>query len=279
MKVKLTSDELRIAMQQKEAGRNSKLVHFIASSSGYLPVDPPQMASEISCPFCGCEEFYLWMVDKEKRAWLCKRICLGSTLPKQLGSMDAPPQSFRAILWPLWCEIQGIGDIDHSVKFENVQQSSEKIAYMLKFVATPRSILFMQGDQGSGKTYAALAMCELFTRKSTSCIFGTQKQIFDKWVASIRENCNAEYVRKVSEVNFLVIDDFGIGESTVPFMTFIMDLINTRIQWTNRGTVITTNLNNDGILKLTSPAFVDRLNTGQHFTFQAKASRRKPTIL
>ncbi len=279
MKKTVTSAQLLAALNQEEANRSCLLVHFIASSTGYLPVEPAKMASEISCPFCGCKEYFLHMVDKERRAWLCKRICLGSTLPNQSGSMDTPPKSFRAVLWPVWCQIQGIGDINYDIRFENVQQSQEKIAYMLKFVAHPRSILFMQGDKGAGKTYASLAMCELFTRRSTSCIFGTQKQIFDKWVASIRENCTPEYTRQVSEVNLLVIDDFGIGESTTAFMTFIMDLINTRLQWTNRGTVITTNLAEKEIQLLTSPAFMDRLNTGQHFEFREKKSRRKPTIL
>ncbi len=278
MKSTTTSPILRAALDKKEASRGSLLVHFIASSSGYLPVDPPQMAGEITCSFCGGKEFLLHMIEDHKRVWFCEALCLGSMLPKSSTSTTTPPKSVRAVQWPVWCQIQGIGDINYDVRFENVQQLPEKIAFMLKFVAAPRGILFMQGTAGSGKTYSAMAMCELFTRKNTSCIFGTQKQIFDKWVNSIRENSNSEYVRQMSEVNFLVIDDFGIGESTTNFMTFIMDLINTRIQWTNRGTVITTNLNDDGIRRLTNPAFMDRLNTGQHFAFEEKKSRRKPII-
>jgi hypothetical protein len=278
MKINPTSAHLRSALDRKETGRHEKIVHFIASSTGYLPVDPPRLAYEVSCPFCGCEEFYLWMVDSERRAWFCERICVGSTLPKESGSMVVPPQSFRAILWPIWCQINGIGDSNHDVTFETIHQNADRVSFMLKFCSAPRGILLMQGTQGAGKTYAALGMCELFTRKNTSCIFGTQKQIFDRWSSSYRENCNSEYGRQMREVSFLVIDDFGVGESTAPFMTFIMDLINTRMQWKSRGTIITTNIDDDRMLKLTSPAFVDRVNTGQKFIFKEK-SRRKPTVL
>lgn len=278
MKPKATSAELRASLGQKEANRRSLLVHFIASSTGYLPVDPPKMASEISCSFCGGLGFLLHMVDAERRAWFCERICAGSTLPKVSGSMDTPPKSFRAVQWPVWCQIQGIGDTNYDVRFENVHQTQDRIAFMLKFATNPRSILLMQGSSGSGKTYSAMAMCELFTRKSTSCIFATQKQMQSKWLDTFKPECN-DYIKKITEIELLVIDDFGIGESTTAFMSFIMDLINTRMQWTNRGTVITTNLDDIKMLALTNVAFMDRLKTGYKMQFKEEKSRRKQTMI
>lgn len=278
MKIQPTSAELRAALDKKEAARGSRFVHFIASSKGYLPVDPPQMAKEISCPFCGCTDFLLW-ADKEKTVWFCERICTGSMLPKSSGSMDVPPTPKRALLWPLFCEINGIGDVNHEVRFENVQQSEKRVAFMLQFVGNPRGILLMQGNRGSGKTYSALAMCELFTRKSTSCVFSTQKQMLNQWLDTFKQEQLNEYVKKITEIQLLVIDDFGIGDPTVAFMAFFMELINTRLQWTNRGTVITTNLSELEMNKLCGPALMDRINTGQTFLFEEKQSRRKPTYI
>lgn len=279
MKKQATSAELRAALDQKEANRCSKLVHFIASSSGYLPVDPPKMAGEIRCPFCDCPDFFLWGVDKERTAWMCERICVGSTLPKQSGSVDTPPTSLRAVLWPVWCQINGIGDTNHDVRFENVHQPENRIAFMLKFAATPRSVLLMQGSQGSGKTYAAMAICELFTRKSTACIFATQRQMLNKWLETFKQDSCNDYVKRITEIDLLVIDDFGIGEATAAFMSFIMDLINTRLQWTNRGTIITTNLEDSKMLALTNPAFMDRMKTGYKMAFKEEKSRRKQTVI
>ena len=62
------------------------------------------------------------------------------------------------------------------------------------------------------------------------------------------------------------------------FLSFFMELINSRIQWTNRGTVITTNLQNDQINALLGDALSDRILTGQIFEFEGP-SRRMPVIL
>jgi DNA replication protein DnaC len=171
-----------------------------------------------------------------------------------------------------------MGDSCHDVRFEKVNQSQGKVDYMRKFAETPRSIILMQGSKGLGKTYSAMAICELYTRTRNSAMFMTQKQMLDRWMETFKADKYDGFIDKVKTIEILVIDDFGTGELSKGFLSFFMDIINTRMQWTNRGTVITTNLDNSKIGGFCGDALTDRLNTGQKFEFSGE-SRRNITIL
>lgn len=261
--------------------QEGKLVHFIATSKGLITLDPPQMSTDLTCKFCGTSEHHtpLLNVDKgdNRRLWICGRTCEASVLKKGQVATTTSPTSKRALLWPEFCEINGIGNMHYDVSFENIDQSQGKIAYMLKFVASPCGFILMEGEPGTGKTYAAMAMCELFTRKSRFCIFTTQKQMANNWLNAIGDHQN-NYINSITNTPLLVIDDFGTGEVTPKFLEFFMDLINTRMQWNNRGTVITTNLEDKKFATFCGEALSDRINTGQKFQFKGK-SRRKTTVL
>lgn len=251
--------------------KENKLVHCYASSEGYKLIDPPVFAQDFECPFCGNKEYLLWMVDKETRAWMCSRICSLSKLPKEGGSGYVVPLPVRAVPWSSWCEINGIGDMLHDVRFEKIEQSKGKVDYLLKFANNPCGIILMQGSKGLGKTYASLGVCELYTRRSVHCMFMTQRQMYEQWLSTFKVDTN--FCSKVTNVPLLVVDDFGTGAMSPDFMTFFMELINTRMQWSNRGTIISTNLNDEMLGKYCGNALMDRLNTGQKFIFEGKTRR------
>lgn len=257
--------------------REDKLVHLIASSQGYLPVEPPKWAKDIQCPFCGESTFYLSMFDKEKRTWICGRNCSASRLPFNAEATSTMANVPRALEWPLFCELNGIGDLHHNVKFENIRQSHEKLDYMLKFVTSPQGILFMRGDPGTGKTYAAMAICEFFTRKSKLGVFTTQKQMSNNWLINQNEK-TSNYVNNLMVTPLLVVDDFATGEPNPKFLEFFMELINTRMQWKSRGTVITTNLDIKKFSAFCGAALAGRIMTGQVFNFEGETRRKKVVL-
>lgn len=273
----LLSDGLR-AFKENNLKSEPKLVHYIATSKGYLPLENPTWSNEIECPSCGEREHGLYCVDKGKYAWICHRVCKGSKLPNSVHGGSTPPRQLRAVVWHKFCEINSLGDLDYDTKFEDIKQNKEKLDYMLKFCSCPRGIILMQGEPGTGKTYAALAMCELFTRTSPSAIFTTQKQMSNEWLNTFKEDIAGNYIDRISSVSLLVIDDFGIGEPNPKFLEFFMDVINTRLKWSNRGTVITTNLEPATFARFCGDALSDRINTGQLFKFLG-GTRRKKTVL
>lgn len=254
--------------------RGNKLCHFMTTSEGYKPIDPPKLAQDLVCPFCGTAEYFLWKLEDDKRAWTCGLVCKPSKLPKLVDPSLGIPKPNRAILWPLFCEINGIGDCYHDVVFENVNQSAAMKDYMLRFATKPKSILLMRGAPGTGKTYAALAICEYYTRTQNSCVFTTQKRMATDWLECVKAE-KLNYIDIINTTSLLVVDDFATGEPGPGFMSFFMDMINTRMQWTNRGTIITTNLCDNKFNSFCGEALTDRILTGQEFQFKGQSKRRK----
>lgn len=255
-----------------------KLVHSIQDAFILRYLDTPIMSNEVRCPICGGNNGYSVFIDpttSDKRMWFCAEAdCLSVVKRSRPSTTQTIPKGKRSIQWQVWCEINDLGDKVHDVSFEKVQQSSSKIDYLLKFSKTPNGIIVMEGDPGTGKSYASLALCELFTRTNPSAIFITQNKMQKKWLSEE----DPEFVSKLSNVNLLVVDDFATGEVTPGFMKFFLDLIDSRLQWSNRGTVLTTNLDDKRLGKYCGEALADRINTGQKFQFIDK-TRRKQTIL
>lgn len=262
-----------------------RLCHYVLGPAGNVKSDKPFNENQHECQWCGGKAHctFLLTVDeidpeKKERLWICSnaKTCPTFTERKKEKTVAAPK---RTIEWKEFCEKSKIGDLQHDVCFERIEkQSPEKLEYMKKFVDTPKGILMMQGEPGTGKTYCAMAMCELFTRKNRSCIFTTQRHMLNDWLDSFKWDKYCPYVDSLNTCSLLVIDDFGIGEPSKAFLEFIMDLINTRMQWSNRGTVVTTNLKDDKFSEFCGDALSNRFQTGQKFKFTG-ASRRKPNVL
>lgn len=246
---------------------------------GPSEIKEPFLADTYTCEYCGGKGHYTPAHDpvlSKRLVWLCENTDCRIYDPRsKVKATNTPPNPKRAILWPLFCEINDIGDIYHDVVFENIEQPVAKVDYLLKFGLKPTGIIVMQGVPGSGKSFASMGVCELYTRRNISAIFATQKQMSDKWLETFKDDIRSNYIEKVTKCNLLVVDDFGTAEVTASFMNFFRDLINTRMQWTDRGTIITTNLDDKSMANYCGLALSDRLGTSQKFTFTQK-SRRKP---
>lgn len=253
------------------------ICEYVNTPSGIIALEYAVLSSEKTCDWCSGRECYCPLVDPKQsgaRSWLCANSdCEVYKTVSHVKMSPSTARSCRAILWPSFCEINGIGDEHHDVRFEEMKQSEAKVSYLLKFASSPRSIIFMRGEPGTGKTYASMAVCEFYTRKDLSCIFTTAQQMSNKWLENFHTFNN--YIEKVTNVSLLVIDDFGISEPPPGFLTFFMQVINTRMQWKNRGTIITTNLEIKKFNEFCGEALSDRIMTGQTFEFIGKTRRKK----
>ncbi len=257
---------------------DGKVVEYIAVLGGHRKIEPT-LSTELQCFACeGKAHFAPWFND-DARVWICANsVCVTVQLKNISKATHTPPKQFRELLWPQFCEMNGIGDMHYGVKFEDVKQADGKISFLLKFAVKPSGIIFMQGDKGTGKTFASMGVCELFTRKNTSCIFTTHKQMVDRWLQAAKSPVYDNYAERIGMPKLLVIDDFGTTESSPKFMEFFMDLINTRIQWTDRGTIITTNLSDEKFSEFCGSALSDRIMTGQKFVFKGKSRRESKPL-
>jgi DNA replication protein DnaC len=269
----------KIAKKQLSPEENPQIVGYIAEVNKWKKLENPTLSTALECSYCGAKEHYapLMSLDKDsQRVWICAEINCETTKLKNLRrAMVIPVASRRALEWDLFCELTGIGDRFHDLRFESIRQSTARMDYMLKFGANPSSILFMHGSSGSGKTYAAMGICELFTRYDVSVIFTSQRNMYTKWLETFNGDTSNNYIQKVTQIRLLVIDDLGIGELTDKFKEFLMELVNSRQQWTNRGTVITTNLDPKTLIKMFGQPFSQRINMGMEFEFKEETRRKK----
>ena len=267
-------------LQTMQGEVSTVLCDYVMSPSGPHKMAEPIMASDYECGFCGRKEHYAPYLDPTNnthacRVWLCANVdCDVYKKKTPYSSTLTHVGTRRALEWPKFCELNGIGDLHHDVKFEGINQSKPKVDYLFKFATKPCGIIFMQGNAGSGKTFSSMGVCELFTRRSCSALFTTQTKMLSNWMNQEHQ----KYTNSVESVELLVVDDFGTGEVTVGFMKFFLDLINTRIQWSNRGTIITTNLDDKKFIEFCGEALNSRIGTGQKLEFREK-SRRKQMVL
>ena len=123
-----------------------------------------------------------------------------------------------------------------------------------------------------------MGACELFTRTNFSCIFTRQVNLLDEFLIPSAIS-GSNILNQVLYTKLLVIDEFGKSKKVNDkFLEYIMGVIDTRIQWSDRGTIITTNLNDEELSQYCGNSLRDRINTGQKFVFKEK-TRRKPITL
>ncbi len=272
------------------ATESKKILHYIQrvdnvmcqcimTPDGYRDVTEPFLSSEHACEYCGGADFYTPCknegVNSHHKIWLCGNMhCVVNTAKKRVKPTQPTGDVPRALEWVKFCEINGIGDLRHDVRFEKINQPSKQIDYLRKFAQKPVGLIVMQGKPGNGKTYACLGVCELFTRHNESAMFIKQEKMCAKWL----EEQKIEFTKALEFKNLLVVDDFGTGEVSPGFMKFFLDMIDTRLQWSNRGTIMTTNLDDKQFVDYCGEALNDRVKTGQKIIFK-DISRRKPTTL
>lgn len=258
---------------------DGKLVDFQAGIFCFEKLPEPVISTTLTCSSCDGNAHYVVLVDSsvsDEKVWICANgLCMTNNRKTSSTSTKTSTVSRRAILWPLFCELNGIGDLDHGVSFEKVEQSEAKIAYMRKFALAPQGIIVMQGSKGTGKTYAAMAICELFTRARESAMFITQRQLMSSWLETFKDVGCTNFIERLKNKELLVIDDFGTSEISDKFMAFFFDLIDHRMKWSSKGTIITTNLDDEKLSDFCGEALTSRLNTGQYFEFKDKDRRKK----
>lgn len=258
-----------------------KIVHHIAVLGGWKKLDKPTLSNELECLICKSKEHTTWPVDQNNPefVWFCSNTaCAVISHENCRKATTTPTTSKRAFLWPLFCEMNDVGNKSHDISFEKIDQSAGKLDFLRKFVSNPDGIIFMQGKPGLGKTYCALGVCEFLTRTHTDVFFTTHRSLFQKWLENNNNYRHENYFRKIREAILVVIDDFGICDPSPGFMSFFMDLINSRRESRDRGTIITTNIDKKMLSEICGDSLMDRLNTGQQFKFEGE-SRRKKTIL
>lgn len=240
---------------------------------GKEPLNEPIHSDTAVCPWCESGENYTWL---EEGQWMliCKNTkCASYNRNKKDSFIYIPPEQQKINQWTKFREIWNVGDSYAKCEWKAVQQPPDLKNSIHQFIQTPTGIMIFHGIAGSGKTFAALSVCHEMLQKSDEIIFITQKDLHGKWLASFDKENISTFISRVENTALLVIDDFGICDMSAALLSYFMGLLNTRLQWTKRATILTTNLSPEEMAKYCGTALSDRIRGSKTFNFKSKSRR------
>ncbi len=130
--------------------------------------------------------------------------------------------------------------------------------YAETFTPQADSIL-MFGDTGLGKTHLSLAIANKVLEKGYSVIYDSAINILRNIEKEhFSRDHSSEMIDLVMNTDLLILDDLGTEYETAFYNATIYNIINTRLN-SNHPTIISTNLNFDGIKKRYENRVVSRI--------------------
>ncbi|WP_045170512.1 ATP-binding protein [Caldicellulosiruptor morganii] len=156
--------------------------------------------------------------------------------------------------------------------YENMLNIIKEVKKFVKNFDKPsqKGLLFY-GSTGLGKTFLAHCIAkEIIDRKKTVifldsiAFFEILKEKYSKMVRLYDEVDDEEY-KSLEEVDLLIIDDLGNEGKGTEFCHGVFQSFLDKRYMTNKKTIITTNYNIDGLLKLYSDKTMGRLH--EYFMF------------
>ena len=139
--------------------------------------------------------------------------------------------------------------------------------YARDFTLRSKSLL-LQGGVGLGKTHLSLAIAGEVIDKGYDVVYGTAQEFFGKIEREkfSRAASEDDTLAVLNSVDLLILDDLGT-EFTTPFTSSVLhEIVSTRLLY-GRPTIISTNLNFDGLSSRYSERVISRIH-GSYSRFQ-----------
>lgn len=121
-----------------------------------------------------------------------------------------------------------------------------------------RNLLF-SGKPGLGKTHLSLAIAAAVIEKGFSVIYSPAQNIIDSVLKERFSYSGSEdIITAINSCDLLILDDLGTEISTSASASVVYNIINSRIL-ENKSTIISTNLDADGIEQKYDPRVLSRI--------------------
>lgn len=133
--------------------------------------------------------------------------------------------------------------------------------------------LIMLGNPGTGKNHLATAICKAVKAKRCTVLRVKAAEFLDAfWAKDFGER--DQWIRELSRVHLLVLDEVGRSSSTANAQNAFFRLIDARYEAV-RPTLLLSNLDRDGVIEALGDAAYDRLTEAgtQRLTFDWQSGR------
>lgn len=167
--------------------------------------------------------------------------------------------------WLKFCELNKITKSYQNCKVSDLKKIKNRAG--TDFFATAERFLFnpypllLQGDPGTGKTYFMLCLIkELIESHNDNFRFMNAIELEDRIIEQTRlVGTSKALIESLSDIDFLFLDDFGVEMTKQRAEKVYYSILDYRLS-EGKGTVISTNLNNDEIITIFGTRINSRLN-------------------
>lgn len=242
---------------------NTTLVERILYDSEIVKIDPTPHC-EVRCPQCQGDRAGLsyW---QGKRSWNCQNCLNIKKISKKILIVPMPKGIPEELTYAC-----------HSQCNPQVSNPQEVLDEMKSMAKDPKGFLLLSGENGVGKSYAAVACVRAFLRLQNKEFGGGERfwnisDLYIEWLKEIKEIGHpARLVEQMKGAHLLVFDDLGNRTAGDAFLDFIYLCINGR----RGGTIVTTNLTQKQMHERFGGAITSRLSAGKCFKFQGEDRRK-----
>ena len=142
------------------------------------------------------------------------------------------------------------------------EKSEEFMKAVNDFVSHPRGFLLLAGSNGNGKSFTARAIMDHFTTPRLEHQFWNQVDLKMRWEQEYQENGHANTLcQEILKAPLLVLDD--VRRPSHAFGDFLYWVSEKRFEMSYMAaTIVTTNLNSEGMREAMGDAFVSRVSSG-----------------
>lgn len=120
-----------------------------------------------------------------------------------------------------------------------------------RFVESPEGWFFIVGQTGSGKTHICTAICTALIERGRELVFMPWVDESKRLKASVMDNdTHGKRLEKFKTVPVLYIDDFLKGGASDADLKLAFEILNARYNDTALRTIISSEIELDGIMKL-----------------------------
>ena len=252
------------------------MVTWISHHFTLVPIAPTP-ASEVRCLECGGSKGLTPFLDPTidaSRVWFCTSGCKSRIPQHPLKKADGQAiKSSGSKEWIKFMDDCHVGDLYEEVTFKGILQPDSALEMLRQFAEKPSGILTIFGTPGGGKTYAALGTAELAMQTDPRVKFYTAIDLASKWSGRM-QNGQHSLAEDLKKTRLLIIDDIGQGSVKPLLLDLLFEVLSYRIQWKEKGTILTTNLEPDKLMQILGEAMTDRIRTQKWLELFGK-SRRK----
>lgn len=147
------------------------------------------------------------------------------------------------------------------------------------WMSSPSSCV-IYGDVGRGKTWLMYWMCRMVcgNRNLEHLRYFKTTQLDDRLLEMTKTYSTArDFIKTIADVEFLFIDDLGLERDSDRFKKDFYDIINDRTA-NEKKTIITTNLDHNGILEMYDARILSRLKDSKWIELKGHDRREGFTL-